>query len=368
MILTKKAKNKPEVVALIMAGGHGERFWPKSRASRPKQFLSLCGGKTMLQQTVERIDPLVPPERVFIATGRNYVSLCTEQLPGVPPENIIAEPLSRDTAACIGLAALDIEKRYPHAVMLVLPADHILSDVPAYLAKLEKAVSVAFSGLNIVTLGIKPDRPETGYGYIQQGELVSRDERTEVYRVKAFKEKPDLPKAEEFLAKGGYLWNSGIFIWRVDTIKKLIARYMPMLHMHLETIRAAAGTEEEQDVLNREFALLRKISIDYGVLEKAKDVYVIPGEFGWDDVGNWLSLRRTRPCDESGNVVSCRHVGIDTKNCIIEGGEKLLVTAGLNDVVIVVTEDVVLVCTKEKAGRMKDIINVLKEKNLISYL
>ncbi|RJQ27228.1 MAG: mannose-1-phosphate guanylyltransferase [Peptococcaceae bacterium] len=368
MALAKKAKNEPEVIALIMAGGRGERFWPKSRASMPKQFLSLCGDKTMLQQTVGRVEPLVSPDRVFIATSRDYVALVREQLPGIPERNLIAEPLSRDTAACIGLAALHIEKQYPHAVMLVLPADHVLSDVPAYLAKLEKAVSVASSGLNIVTLGIKPDRPETGYGYIQQGELASRDERAEIYRVKAFKEKPSLPKAEEFLAKGGYLWNSGMFVWRVDTIRKLIARYMPMLHMHLEAIRAAIGTEEEDDVLNREFALMRKVSVDYGILEKAKDVYVIPGEFGWDDVGNWLSLKRTRPCDEDGNVVACRHVGIDTKNCIIEGGEKLLVTAGLNDVVIVVTEDVVLVCTKEKAGRLRDIVTVLKEKNLTSYL
>lgn len=368
IVLNIKTEQKPEVVALIMAGGKGERFWPKSRASLPKQFLNLCGSKTMLQQTVERIELLVPPERIFIATGRDYVAHVEGQMPGIPEKNIIIEPMSRDTAACIGLSALYIEKQYPNAVMIVLPADHIISDVPSYLSKLDKAVSIAFTGVNIVTLGIQPDRPETGYGYIQQGELVNRDERGEVYRVKAFKEKPDLPKAEEFLAKGGYLWNSGMFIWRVDTIRKLVARHMPLLNLHLETIRPAMGTEEEKEVLSREFALMRKISVDYGILEKVKDVYVIPGDFGWDDVGSWASLKRVRPYDKDGNVISCRHVGIDTKNCIIEGGEKLLVTAGLNDMVIVVMEDVVLVCTKEKAGRMRDVITALKGKNLSSYL
>lgn len=352
------------LVALIMAGGRGERFWPKSRFSRPKQFLNILGEKSMLQMTVERIGELVPPERVFIATGADYYNLTREQLPMLPIENVIVEPVGRDTAPCIGLATLYIERRYPESVILVLPADHLILNGGVYLDCLSAAANAALEEEAIVTLGIKPDRPETGYGYIHVGDLSSKG----IYKAKGFKEKPDRDRAENYLATGEYLWNSGMFIWRLDTIKKLIARYMPEIHKRLDCIRKSIGTTREKEVLEKEFSCMPKISIDYGVLEKAEKVYVIPGNFGWDDVGGWPALTRLLKTDYRGNLLNCRHVGIDTSNCVIEGNGKLVATIGVKDIIVVATDDVILVCSKERTDDLKNIMKILKDKNMEEYL
>jgi len=352
--------------ALIMAGGRGERFWPKSRRNSPKQFLSLTDdGKTMIQLTVERILPLVAMEDIFIVTNRDYKDLVREQLPKLPEENILCEPAGRNTAPCIGLGAAHIEKRYGDAVMYVLPSDHLIKYNSIFLNALSDAAEIAEQGESLVTLGITPDYPETGYGYIKFD-----PEKTlgRAFRVERFVEKPDLETAKNYLAAEQYLWNSGMFIWKVSAILKALEAYLPETCAGLRKIQAAIGTEGEQEVLEREFSALRSESIDYGVMEKAKDIYTLSGSFGWDDVGSWLAVERLRKSNEFGNVVSGNAVTVDTKNCIVQGGKRLIAAVGLEDVIVVDADDAILICEKDSAGEIKKVLENLKICNRTEYL
>lgn len=352
--------------ALIMAGGRGERFWPKSRKSLPKQFLSLTGdGKTMIQLTVERILPLVDMQDIYIATNRSYKALVRQQLPELPEENILCEPVAKNTAPCIGLGAMHIAKKYEDAVMLVLPSDHLIKYNAMYLDTLRRASEVAEEGENLVTLGIMPDYPETGYGYIK----FQPDARKGVaFEVERFVEKPDLETAKRYLATEQYLWNSGMFIWRISTILHNMEKYLPETYDGLCRIRDAIGTSEENEVLEREFALFKSESIDYGIMEKADHIYTLPGSFGWDDVGSWNAVERIQPANEFGNVVNGNAVTVDTKRCIIQGGKKLIATVGLEDIIIVDTDDALLVCEKGDAGEIKKVLENLKICNRTEYL
>lgn len=352
--------------ALIMAGGRGERFWPKSRKSLPKQFLSLTGdGKTMIQLTVERILPLVDMQDIYIATNRSYKALVRQQLPELPEENILCEPVAKNTAPCIGLGAMHIAKKYEDAVMFVLPSDHLIKYNAMYLYTLRRASEVAEEGENLVTLGIMPDYPETGYGYIK----FQPDARKGVaFEVERFVEKPDLETAKRYLATEQYLWNSGMFIWRVSTILHNMEKYLPETYAGLGRIRDAIGTSEENEVLEKEFALFKSESIDYGIMEKADRIYTLPGSFGWDDVGSWNAVERIQPANEFGNVVNGNAVTVDTKRCIIQGGKKLIATVGLEDIIIVDTDDALLVCEKGDAGEIKKVLENLKICNRTEYL
>ena len=349
--------------ALIMAGGRGERFWPKSRKSLPKQFLSLTGdGKTMIQLTVERILPLVD---IYIATNRSYKALVRQQLPELPEENILCEPVAKNTAPCIGLGAMHIAKKYEDAVMFVLPSDHLIKYNAMYLDTLRRASEVAEEGENLVTLGIMPDYPETGYGYIK----FQPDARKGVaFEVERFVEKPDLETAKRYLATEQYLWNSGMFIWRISTILHNMEKYLPETYAGLGRIRDAIGASEENEVLEKEFALFKSESIDYGIMEKADHIYTLPGTFGWDDVGSWNAVERIQPANEFGNVVNGNAVTVDTKRCIIQGGKKLIATVGLEDIIIVDTDDALLVCEKGDAGEIKKVLENLKICNRTEYL
>jgi len=352
--------------ALIMAGGRGERFWPKSRKSSPKQFLSLTDdGKTMIQLTVERILPLVAMEDIFIVTNRDYKDLVREQLPNLPEENILCEPAGRNTAPCIGLGAVQMEKRYGDAVMFVLPSDHLIKYNSIFLNALSDAAEIAEQGESLVTLGITPNYPEMGYGYIRFD-----PEKTlgRAFRVERFVEKPDLETAKNYLAAEQYLWNSGMFIWKVSAILKALETYLPETCAGLRKIQAAIGTEGEQEVLEREFSALRSESIDYGVMEKAKDIYTLSGSFGWDDVGSWLAVERLRKSNEFGNVVSGNAVTVDTKNCIVQGGKRLIAAVGLEDVIVVDSDDAILICEKDSAGEIKKVLENLKICNRTEYL
>lgn len=352
--------------ALIMAGGRGERFWPKSRVNLPKQFLSLTGdGKTMIQLTVERIAPLVDIQDVYIATNESYRHLVLEQLPGLPEENILCEPVGRNTAPCIGLGAAHISKKYGDALMMVLPSDHLIKYEPIFRQTLQDACRVAEQGENLVTLGITPDEPETGYGYIKFNPNVTLER---AYAVERFVEKPDLEKAKEYLASQEYLWNSGMFIWKVSTILNNIKAYLPEMYEGLETIKAAIGTENQESVLKATFPGLQSVSVDYGIMEKAQNIYTLAGTFGWDDVGSWLAVGRIQKTNEFGNVVSGSVVSVSTRNCIIQGGSKLIATVGLSDIVVVDTEDALLVCNKENAGEIKKVLESLKITNQYQYL
>lgn len=352
--------------ALIMAGGRGERFWPKSRKRMPKQFLSLTDdGKTMIQHTVERILPIVDLDDVYIVTNRDYLPLVQEQLPGLPQANILCEPVGRNTAPCIGLGAVHIARKYEDAVMLVLPSDHLIKYNTIFLNTLSDAAEIAQRGENLVTLGITPDYPETGYGYIKfnPDETLGR-----AFAVDRFVEKPDLETAKTYLATEQYLWNSGMFIWKVSTILKNLEQYLPETYTGLQRIQSAIGTEEERSVLEREFEAFRSESIDYGIMEKAQHIYTLAGSFGWDDVGSWLAVERIRQSNEFGNVITGNAITVDTKNTIIQGDKKLIATVGIENLIVVDTEDALLICEKDSAGNIKKVLENLKICNRTEYL
>ena len=352
--------------ALIMAGGRGERFWPRSRKNLPKQFLSLTDdGKTMIQLTVERILPLVKMEDIYIATNKNYRELVRSQLPGIPEENILCEPVGRNTAPCIGLGAAHIGKKYENALMLVLPSDHLIKFKNMFLSSLREACRVAMEDDNLVTLGITPTYPETGYGYIKFNPQKTLGGAYEVERVV---EKPTLEVSKEYLETEEYLWNSGMFIWKLSSIWKNMEKYMPEAYAGLQRIGAAIGTPEEEAVLEQEFAALPSVSIDYGIMEKAKHIYTIPGTFGWDDVGSWLAVERIKKTNEDGNVVNGNVITIDTHNCIVQGTNKLIAAVGLRDLIIVDTEDAILICEKHRAGDIRKVTENLKICNRDEYL
>jgi mannose-1-phosphate guanylyltransferase len=348
-----------------MAGGEGTRFWPLSRKDNPKQFLKLNDNqKTMLQETVERINKLVPLEQVFIATNEAYQEAIKNQLDGVPSENIIVEPMKRNTAACIGLSSVVIEDKYPGSTMIVLPADHLIEDEKKFVEILSKAVMTAATGKSLVTLGIKPTHPETGYGYIHYGDHLHTIDGDQVFEVQNFTEKPDLDTAKDFLEAGNYLWNSGIFIWQLDSILYNIEKHLPEMYKSLRKIKNALGTDLEEKVIKNEFEQMESVSIDYGIMEKADDIYVIPGSFGWDDLGSWPALERVKKVDDDGNTVVGKHYGIDTNNSIIYSPNKVVTTIGLDGVVIVDTEDAILICDKNRAQEVKEIRSILKNEGL----
>jgi len=347
-----------KTTALIMAGGRGERFWPRSRKSLPKQFLSLTSdGKTMIQLTVERILPLVAIEDVYIATNESYRELVRTQLPNLPAENILCEPVGRNTAPCIGLGAMHILKKYDDALMLVLPSDHLIKQKTLFRKTLQNALQVAEQNSNLVTIGITPDYPETGYGYIRFDEENSLGQ---AYKAAQFVEKPDLETAKMYVENGQYLWNSGMFVWKVSSILDKMERLMPETYQALVTIKQAFCTAQEESVLRDEFMKMRSMSVDYGILEHADDIYTVPGSFGWDDVGSWLAMERINPTNEFGNVMQGNLITVDTKNCILQGGEKLIATVGVQNLIVVDTPDAILICQKENAEDIKRVLENLR--------
>jgi len=358
---TLKGRVSVKTTAVIMAGGKGERFWPKSRSSLPKQFLSLTSdGKTMIQLTAERHLPLVEYEDMFVVTNQNYVELVRQQLPHIPQENILAEPLARNTAPCVGFAASVIQKKYGDAVMLVLASDHLIKFTDMYLDTMSQAVDIASEDGNLVTIGITPTCPETGYGYINFGRDEGEAKHRGVYVVKRFVEKPDMDTAKEYLSSGQYLWNSGMFVWKVSTIMERFKELLPDTYKGLVKIGKAFGACEYDQVLANEYAAFTSESIDYGIMERAANIYTVPGNFGWDDVGSWLALERINRTNDLGNMVQGDVVTIGTKNSIIIGDKKLIAAVGLEDLVIVDTNDAILICSKGATQDVKKVIENLK--------
>ncbi|MBQ8350072.1 MAG: mannose-1-phosphate guanylyltransferase [Ruminococcus sp.] len=347
-----------KVTAVIMAGGRGERFWPKSRNNRPKQFLSLTSdGETMIQKTVKRLSPLVEAEDIFIVTNAAYTELVKEQLPDVPAENILAEPCARNTAPCIAFAAAVIGRKYDDAVMLVLPSDHLIGYENIYIKTLKKAVSVAENGKNLVTIGITPTYPETGYGYINFGK-----ECGDAYEVEKFVEKPDLPTAKKYLASGKYLWNSGMFVWKISSIMADLKAFMPEIYEGALRIGESFGSDDFEETLVKEFAAFTSESIDFGIMEKASDIYTLPGSFGWDDVGSWLAVERINETDDNKNFTEGDVITVDAERTTICGGKRLIAAIGTSDIIIVDTDDVLLVCSKNNTQDVKKVISQLKEQ------
>lgn len=343
--------------ALILAGGAGTRLWPRSRAALPKQLLALTGGDTMMQATVKRILPLVPLEHIFIATNQAYGPLIKEQLPGLPAANIIEEPSSKNTAPCIGLAAAHMRRLDPEAVMASLHADHFITDEEGFRQALLAAAEVAKEGY-LVTLGITPDKPETGYGYIQRGPEIGHYNNHAVYQVSRFLEKPDLATAERFVASGEYYWNSGIFVWQLSTLLQAFSAHMPEFYSQLGQIEQALAAGQMIDAI---WQTIRSESIDVGIMERAAKVAVVPVNFGWNDVGSWAAIHEINIKDEHGNVaLGAEHLAVDTRGTLVQGNGRLIATIGLEDVVIVDSDDALLICAKDKVQDIKKVVEWLK--------
>ncbi len=350
--------------AVIMAGGSGTRFWPLSRRGRPKQLLDLVGGASLIRQTVDRIRALVPAERIIVVAGAEHAEALHAEVPDVPPENLLVEPVGRGTAAAIGLAALVTRARDPQATMAVLPSDHFIRQPERFRAAIEAAGEVASAGDYLLTLGMKPTVPETGYGYIRVGERVRAAGDLAVHRVDRFIEKPDRARAEAYLADGHYLWNGGMFVWRVDTILDAIRLYLPETFEGIAEVGMALGAGDFQAAVRRVYARLPSVSIDTGVLEKAGNVLVVPAEVGWHDVGSWNALDDLLPQRDGGNVGIGEHVAIDTHGCVVYSPGKLVATVGVEDLVIVETEDALLVCRKDQAQDVRRVIEALDQRRL----
>lgn len=356
------------ITCVIMAGGKGERFWPKSRTNLPKQFLNISGNKSMIQQSIQRLEKIVDISRIFIVTNELYAELLKAQIPHLPTSNIIIEPVGRNTAPCVGLASIIIEEKYPDSTMVVIPSDHIIENDEGFIQIINTAVEVAQDDSNLVTLGIKPTYPETGYGYIESSTDIRQLNELDVHKVNKFVEKPDIATAESYLERGGFYWNSGIFIWKVEVIRNYIKELLPDVHDILETMKSTFNSPERNEVIRTEFAKMPDQSIDYGIMEKVSNIYMIPCVFGWDDVGSWTALERINDLDEDGNVIKGNILNLDTKRCIIESNGKLIATLGVEDLIIVDTEDITLICAKDKAQEVKLLLKELRMQKREEYL
>jgi len=354
--------------AVIMAGGRGERFWPRSRMAKPKQFLNLIGEKTMLQLTVERLEGLIGIPYIYIVAGPEFKDIILEQIPQLPEENVIIEPFGRDTAAAIGLAALVLGQKNPREVMIVLPADHYIGNVRNFHEVLRSAAATASRGDNIVTLGITPHSPETGYGYINRGELIDTSAGISTYRAARFLEKPDINRALEFLASGDYLWNSGMFVWRIDLIRKMIEKHIPLLAEGLKEIEDSLETDQYPKTVQKIYLELPKVSIDYGLMERAGNVYVIPCDFGWDDIGSWTALERYVEKDVLGNVLHGEGILLDTVNTYVISNDRTVALVGVEDLIVVNDYDSLLICHKSRAQEIKKVVQALKDKGFDNVL
>ena len=355
---------------VIMAGGSGTRFWPKSRLRRPKQLIQIVGNGTMVQQTVARLAGL-PKHNILVVTNASQADAMRTQLPDLAPEQIVAEPCGRDTAACIGLAAFMVKKRDPDAVMAICAADHAISPAAEFVRCIEEAARLASECHVLVTFGVKPTQPSTRFGYVRRGAALSGAGASGpvAYSLLEFKEKPEAPQAQAFYDTGEYYWNSGNFVWRADDIIAAIATHMPELHAGLERIDPALGTPEQAAAIEREYPGLPRNSIDYGVMEKADNAVIVEATFEWDDVGAWDAVHRHHPTDANDNVVVGEHVGKDTQGCILvaEDGH-LLATLGVRDLIVVQTDNATLVCDRKRAPDVKALVELLKEQGRDAYL
>jgi mannose-1-phosphate guanylyltransferase len=354
-----------DIFAVIMAGGVGARFWPRSKEKSPKQLLQIFGENTMIQDTVKRLEGIVKKENIFIITNKLQKEEIINQLPEISPENIIEEPFGRNTAACIGLASVLIQKKSTEAVTFVLPADHIIKNIPAYHNTLMSAANFAFQSKGLVTIGISPSRPETGYGYIQIDE---RSIKENIYKVYTFAEKPNYATAVRFLESGDFLWNSGMFIWRVDAILGEIKVHLPDLYEGLLKIQNDICTPDYEKTVVNVYGQLRNISIDYGIMEKSQKVYLTKGEFSWSDVGSWEEVYQLSEKDDDGNVKIGKIFSEMTLDSYIYSPEKFTAVIGVENLIIINTKDSLLICRRDQAQNVKKVVDHLRINQLNHHL
>lgn len=357
---------------VIMAGGGGTRFWPLSRKERPKQLLNLSGNDLMVNETIDRIAASVGKDNIFIVTNETQAQLMEKETVGrMEPERILAEPAARNTAACIGYAAMEIVKKYEDGIMCILPSDHFVKDTEEFTKVMNAAIMAAEETDMLVTIGIEPAFPATGYGYIctEQGSGTAIGKTGKQYhKVKEFVEKPDEETAKEYLASGNYAWNSGMFIWKASTILKKFEQLLPDIYACLVKIGEAMGTPGEKRVIWEIYPEIPKISIDYGIMERSKDVLMIAGDFGWNDIGSLDMLGIMKQKDEMGNVLYGEQINLDTKNCILYGKDKLIATIGVENLIVIQEKDAILICDKNRAQDVKHIVDKLATEGKEKYL
>lgn len=346
-----------EIYAVIMAGGVGSRFWPRSKEKTPKQLLRIFGEKTMIQDTVDRLKDLVSYKNILIITNKLQREEIIRQLPEVPAENVIEEPFGRNTAACIGLASLIINERNPEAVSIVLPADHIIRDIKSFHNTLKTAAEFAESSDGLVTIGISPSRPETGYGYIQ---IEENEESNGIHKVLTFAEKPNYATAVRFLESGDFMWNSGMFIWKVNSILEEISIYLPDLWSGLEEIKGSIGTENFEKKVTSVYGQLKSISIDYGIMEKSTRVYLTKGFFVWSDVGSWEEVYQLTDKDNDGNAKEGNVYCEMTSDSYVYSPDKFTAVVGLENVIVINTDTALLVCRRDHSQDVKKVVDYLK--------
>jgi len=352
--------------AVIMAGGSGTRFWPRSRTDRPKQLLNITGDEVLLKKAVELIKTITPPERIKIVTTRVQAEAVMRVVPEIAEQDIIAEPCGRNTAPAIGISALYLEQDHPGSVMVVLPADHYIEDHQIFRQTIRAAVDKAFQEDCIVTIGISPRAPETGYGYIETGTLIDREPA--IYAVKSFHEKPDLQKARDFIERGRFFWNSGMFIAKASVMLREIGEHLPRTYELLMEIQASLGKDDEQRVIAEAYERMEPISIDYGVIERSKNVLMVEGNFGWDDVGCWVSAAQHWPHDGEENACIGEVLNLDSSGCIVHSPQKPVALLGVEDLIIVEEDDVLLVCKKDRAQDVRRLVEILRARGYSGLL
>lgn len=354
------------IYALILAGGKGTRLYPLSRSSNPKQFLSIFNEESFLRNTVHRIEPFVDKENIFVVTNKDYIDKIQGELSQINKENIFVEPSNKETATCIGLAAVKLLKRDKDAVMIVLPSDHYIEGEKSFQDTLKTAVEMAEKKRGLITIGVEPTRPETGYGYIEMGDPVVSAMKT--YRVARFTEKPNVEVAKDFISKGTYLWNSGMFVWRADVFLREMQKYLPKMYNSITEIYKHIDEEDEEEIIEREYRLIDGISVDFGIMQKTRKAYVIKSEFQWDDIGSFQALSRFLK-DAKGNKVWGSAYLEASDNCTVFGKNNLIIGFGIKDLVIVDAGDVILVMDRSKDQEIKDLLREMrKEEELQAYL
>ncbi len=355
--------------AIIMAGGVGSRFWPISRTSYPKQFIDILGtGKTLIQNTYDRFLNICPKENIYVVTNENYTELVKQQLPEMTDQQILTEPVMRNTAPCVAYGSFKIESLDPDAVIVVAPSDHLILDESAFVTAIEKSLTTAAENDCLITLGIKPSRPDTGYGYIQYtDEVINKD----FHKVKTFTEKPTLDLARTFMQSGDFLWNAGIFVWSAKNIVNAFGSHLPDMHEIFAEARTIYNTDSEKTHIHKAYQRCTNISIDYGIMEKAENVYVLPSEFGWSDLGTWASIYQLAEKDYVGNAVipAEKVIMYDSSNCMVNvPSDKLVVLSGLHDYIVVESNNTLLICPRDQEQQVKQVVADVKQKFGVKYI
>lgn len=354
-----------QIYGVIMAGGSGTRFWPLSRKTTPKQLLNLSGNGLMINETIDRMTGFIKKENIFIVTNAEQSDKMKELVEdGIKMNHILSEPAARNTSACVGYAAMEIVKKYGDGIMCIFPADHYIKDEVSFTKVLKEAIKVAESSDKLVTIGITPTFPSSGYGYIK----FDKTQNEIVKSVEKFVEKPNYETAVKYLKSGDFLWNSGMFVWKASTILNNFKRFLPKVYNAVVQIGDSMNTDAEADTITKIYPTIPSISIDYGIMERSDDVVVLEGDFGWNDVGSWDMLGALYDTDENGNIIKGEQINLETSNCISYSEKRLIATIGIENTIIVETDDVVLVCDKDKAQDVKKIVDILKVQGKEGYL